>query len=160
MPSHYQGSLRDRKVLSTYIKLIRAVDSLIGHVSRTFYDNRLTISQFGVLDALYHLGPMCQSILAQKILKSSGNMTMVIDNLEKQKLVSRIRDKDDRRKMTVLLTKTGKDLFEELLPGHVALIAEAFTEFSVEEMDILGNMAKKLGWTLHPPVVRESLANM
>ena len=51
----------------------------------------LTISQFGVLEALYHKGPLCQRDIAAKILKSTGNITMVIDNLEKRELVRRER---------------------------------------------------------------------
>lgn len=150
MPSHYQGSEREKNVLSAYIKLVRAVDTMISHVSRTFYDNQLTISQFGVLDALYHLGPMCQSTLAQKILRTSGNMTMVIDNLEKQNFVQRIRDEEDRRKITVSLTPQGREIFEQVLPGHVELISEAFSAMSDDELNELGDLAKKMGVSLRP----------
>ncbi len=44
----------------------------------------LTESQFGVLDSLFHLGPMKQKEIGKKILKSGGNITMVINNLEKR----------------------------------------------------------------------------
>lgn len=105
----------------------------------------LTISQFGVLEALYHLGPMCQNDLAGKILKSSGNMTMVIDNLEKRSLVTRQRNPDDRRMVTVSLTKNGVDLIERILPEHVAAITDEMKILSPEEQIQLGELCRKLG---------------
>ena len=105
----------------------------------------LTISQFGVLEALYHLGSMCQNELAGKILKSSGNMTMVIDNLEKRNLVVRQRNPDDRRMVTVSLTKVGVELIEQILPGHVAAITEEMNFLSPEEQVELGELCRKLG---------------
>ena len=69
--------------LNTYTKLMRAAESVTGRISRVMTAAGLTISQFGVLEALQHKGPLCQKDIAAKILKSSGNITLVIDNLEK-----------------------------------------------------------------------------
>ena len=71
----------------------------------------LTISQFGVLEALHHKGPLCQRDIAVKILKSTGNITLVIDNLEKQGLVTRERTSEDRRYLTIRLTGQGADTY-------------------------------------------------
>jgi len=148
MPSHYYGGPEDIRVLDAYIKLIRASDTLLAHVQKTFNEYGLTLSQFGVLDALHHLGPQCQSILAQKILRSSGNMTMVIDNLEKRELVERQRDPEDRRRITVTLTTAGKELIQAAMPGHVRLIREAFEGLTKDEADQLAYLTKKLGLSL------------
>ncbi len=160
MPSHYKGTPQEQRVLNTYITLVRATDSLLSHVQKTFQERRLTISQFGVLDALHHLGPMCQSTLAHKILKSSGNMTMVIDNLERRKLVRRLRDRDDRRRMIVTLTPSGEEMIREALPGHVSLIRSAFVAFSDKELELLGDLTKKLGRTLNFPVRTETMVEV
>jgi MarR family 2-MHQ and catechol resistance regulon transcriptional repressor len=69
----------------------------------------LTISQFGVLETLYHLGAMCQTEIGSKLLRSGGNITLVIDNLEKQGLVRRQRDTEDRRLVNIHLTLTLLD---------------------------------------------------
>jgi MarR family 2-MHQ and catechol resistance regulon transcriptional repressor len=148
MPSHFKGTDNQQRALDAYIKLVRASDSVLTSVQKTFIENKLTLSQFGVLDALLHLGPMCQSVLAEKILKSSGNMTMVIDNLEKRNLVKRYRDDTDRRKVTVHLTPTGKRLIEGAMPGHVRLIEEAFASLSDRELEQLAKLTKKLGVSL------------
>ena len=65
------------------------------NANRHLSDHNLTISQFGVLEALYHLGPLSQRQLADKILRSSGNLTMVIDNLERDGLVRRDADPEE-----------------------------------------------------------------
>jgi MarR family 2-MHQ and catechol resistance regulon transcriptional repressor len=67
--------------LNTYTKLMRAAETVTGRVGRTMTAAGLTISQFGVLEALHHKGPLCQRDIAAKILKSTGNITLVIDNL-------------------------------------------------------------------------------
>ena len=145
MPSHYQGTPQEIQALDTYIKLTRAVDSLYSRLSRRGTIRDLTPSQFGVLEALFHLGSMSQSEISAKLLKSGGNMTLVIDNLEKRGLVQRNQDMVDRRITTVSLTAAGKDLITEVLPVHVAAILEEMNSISLEEQICLGQLCKKLG---------------
>lgn len=108
MATHYQGTEAEIRALDAYIKLSRAADSLTARIHRHLDASRLTISQFGVLEAIFHLGPLTQRDLAQKLLKSGGNMTLVIDNLEKRGLVRRDRQQKDRRCILVHLTKAGQ----------------------------------------------------
>jgi MarR family 2-MHQ and catechol resistance regulon transcriptional repressor len=105
----------------------------------------LTFSQFAVLEALYHLGPMPAGAVGQKILKSGGNMTLVIDNLERDGLVRRERDSKDRRVIHVHLTEAGKGKLEAVLPGHVAALVDEFKVLSAGEQEMLGKLCKKLG---------------
>jgi MarR family 2-MHQ and catechol resistance regulon transcriptional repressor len=98
-----------------------------------------------VLESLYHLGSMCQTQLASKILKSSGNLTMVIDNLEKRGLVHRVRDLEDRRKIQVQLTEEGRQLIAQVFPGHVASITEEMSTLTPQEQETLGSLCRKLG---------------
>ena len=91
MGTHYKGSRKETDALNSYIKLIRAAESLNSKINLELSKLDLTESQFGVLDALLHLGPLKQKEIGKKILKSGGNITMVIDNLEKQDLVQRIK---------------------------------------------------------------------
>jgi MarR family 2-MHQ and catechol resistance regulon transcriptional repressor len=98
-----------------------------------------------VLEALYHLGPLSQGEIGQKILRSSGNITMVIDNLEKKGLVRRERNKTDRRFFFVHLTDRGYNLINRIFPPHAAVIAQDFTVLTAAEQDTLGRLCKKLG---------------
>ncbi len=89
MGTHYVGPVEETRALDVYIKLSRAAESVTGRINGHLQDHNLTISQFGALEALYHLGSLQPSQLAQKVLKSTGNMTLVIDNLVKRGLVTR-----------------------------------------------------------------------
>lgn len=145
MPNRYAGSPDDRAALDAYVKLWRAAHAVEVNANRHLSDYNLTISQFGVLEALYHLGALSQRQLADKILRSSGNLTMVIDNLERDGLVRRDRDALDRRIMRVTLTDAGRDLIEQVLPRHVRGIREVFSAMTAEELEQLSVLTRKLG---------------
>jgi len=143
--STYKGGKVTVKALSAYVKLMRAAESLTARIHRNLAEVNLTISQFGTLEALYHLGPMTQVEIGAKILKSSGNMTMVIDNLAKRGLVRRERSKEDRRYFTVHLTDTGKKLISEFFPAHAGRISAEMSVLTASEQEQLGWFCKKLG---------------
>ena len=145
MPTHYSGPPQETLALNTFIKLTRSVESLTSRLSQRGTLGDLTESQFGVLETLYHLGSMCQNQIAAKILKSSGNLTMVIDNLEKHGLVRRTRDLEDRRKVQVSLTDEGRQLIEEVFPWQVAAITEEMSTLTPQEQETLGSLCRKLG---------------
>jgi MarR family transcriptional regulator, 2-MHQ and catechol-resistance regulon repressor len=145
MPSHYNGTPQEIQALDTFIKLTRSVDSLYSRLARRGALGDLTLSQFGVLEALYHLGSMSQSEICSKLLKSGGNMTLVIDNLERHGLVQRNQAIQDRRITTVSLTPAGRDLIGEVLPDQVAAIVEEMGAITIEEQKTLGQLCKKLG---------------
>jgi len=133
------------RALNTYTKLMRGSESVTSRVGRKMSDAGLTISQFGVLEALLHKGPMCQRDVASKILKSTGNITLVIDNLEKQGLVQRERSLEDRRYCTVLLTEKGRTLIEVTFAEVEAAIIAEMGVLTDEEQETLGTLCRKLG---------------
>ncbi len=145
MPTHYSGTDQEVLALDTFIKLSRASDALVARLNQRGTMAHLTTSQFGVLETLYHLGPMCPGDLSTKLLKSGGNITLVIDNLEKQGLVQRKRDTADRRMITVSLTPAGQALISQLFPAHAAAIAAELSCLTPEEQETLGNLCRKLG---------------
>ena len=145
MVKKYRPRTSEAQALSTYVKLMRATESVTARAHRQLSSFGLTISQFGVLEAIYHLGSMSQSEIGQKILRSSGNMTMVIDNLEKRKLVRRERNRADRRFFIIHLTDDGKKLISSIFPSHAAGIARALEVLTHTEQQTLGRLCKKLG---------------
>ncbi|MFK7844243.1 MAG: MarR family winged helix-turn-helix transcriptional regulator [Rhodothermales bacterium] len=145
MPTHFNGSEKEKLALDVYIKLSRATETISGLVNAHLQAHRLTISQFGVLESLYHLGPMQTSELGTKILKSSGNMTLVIDNLEKRALIRRERGQKDRRCIEIHLTEAGNTLIAEILPGHIAGVVDAIEILTQEEQQTLNTLCRKLG---------------
>ncbi len=147
MPQHtrYKGKKEEVRALQTYVKLMRAAESVTTRIHPHLADAGLTISQFGVLEALYHLGPLTQVDISKKILKSSGNITMVIDNLEKRELVRRERGTEDRRYITIKLTKAGKYLISKTFPSHATHIVREMSPLDPSEQDELARLCKKLG---------------
>jgi MarR family 2-MHQ and catechol resistance regulon transcriptional repressor len=145
MPTHYRGTPEEVLALNTFIKLTRAADSLMARLAQRGTLCELTPSQFGVLESLYHLGPMCQGEVSAKILRSTGNMTLVLDNLEKRGWVRRERDLGDRRKVNVSLTEEGREVISRILPHQVAAIVEEMSALTAEEQITLGRVCRKLG---------------
>jgi MarR family 2-MHQ and catechol resistance regulon transcriptional repressor len=144
---------KEARALGTYVKLMRAAESITSRVHKHLAVVGLSVSQFGILEALYHLGPLSQKDLGRKILRSSGNITMVIDNLEKRRLVSRKRDDADRRFFIVHLTDEGQKLIRQIFPPHAALITRELSMLSAKDQERLGNLCKKIGLieTSNPP---------
>jgi MarR family 2-MHQ and catechol resistance regulon transcriptional repressor len=143
--SRYQGSEAERRALNAFIKLQRAADSLSARLAPSVGAAGLTGSQLGTLEALYHLGPLCQKELGEKLLKTTGNITMVVDNLERRGLARRERGKEDRRYVTVHLTDTGRELIARVFPEHAAAITREMSVLTPEEQDELGRLCRKLG---------------
>jgi len=145
MGTHYKGSRKDINALNSYIKLIRAAESLSSKINLQLSESGLTESQFGVLDALYHLGPMKQKELGKKILKSGGNITMVINNLEKSGMVQRKKGEKDKRQFIINLTSNGKKTIQDLLPQVTKKIKKYFEILSKEELKELQRLCKIVG---------------
>jgi MarR family 2-MHQ and catechol resistance regulon transcriptional repressor len=124
---------------------MRASESVTNRVHRVLAGPKLTISQFGVLEALYHKGPLCQRDIATKILKSTGNITLVVDNLEKNGLVRRERDCEDRRYLTIHLSESGKQLISGVFAEVQASIIADMGTLTESEQELLGTLCKKLG---------------
>ena len=145
MRARYEGNEEESRALKTYVKLMRAAESVTARTHRHLSSTGLTISQFAVLEALYHSGPLSQREIGQKILRSSGNITMVIDNLEKAGLVRRERNEADRRFFIVHLTAKGDNLINKIFPPHAAVIAKDLGVLTAAEQNALGSLCKKLG---------------
>jgi MarR family transcriptional regulator, 2-MHQ and catechol-resistance regulon repressor len=145
MGTHHKGNKNETRALDTYIKLMRAVGSLGAPLERRLDEEGLTTTQFGVLEALFHLGPMCQRAIGEKLLTSGGNVTTVLDNLERRGLVQRVRSEEDRRFITVHLTDAGRSLIGEVFPRHLGRIVEALSPLAPQEQEELARLCKKLG---------------
>lgn len=121
-------------------KAFRTVDSL---VNETFRDYDLTPTQFNVLDLLYSKGAMKIATLIDNMLATSGNMTVVIRNLEDKGLVTRHKCSQDKRAYWIALTELGHDMVERALPAHIDKIEETFSILSRKEQEELVTLLKK-----------------
>ena len=145
MNSQLKGSARERRALAAYITLLRAANTTSSQAFKHLEPHGVTPSQFAVLEALYHIGPLCLSELARKILRTSGNLTMVVDNLEKSGMVKRVHSATDRRYISVEITEKGRALIAKIFPEHAAQVAEVMSRLTAEEQDTLRELCRKLG---------------
>jgi MarR family 2-MHQ and catechol resistance regulon transcriptional repressor len=145
MPTHYKGTKQETLALDTFIKLVRAGDALNARLGPLLDQYGLTASQFAVLEALHHLGPLCLGELARKILRTGGNLTLVARNLERDGLIRRVPSPEDRRVRRMEITAKGKSLIQKVFPEHVAALVGHMGALTSAEQQELGRLAKKLG---------------
>ncbi len=130
--------------LKVFAQLMWASENLKARVVSLPGKYGLTTSQYAILDVLYHMGPRSQKDLGGHILKTGGNITMVVDNLEKNGLVKRERSDKDRRVTYVHITDQGEKLFSEVFPLHIKDVEKEMSVLSPRELDELSRLCVKL----------------
>ena len=121
-------------------KAFRTIDA---KVSEPFKEFGLTTTQFGVLDVLYAKGELTIGELIESMLATSGNMTVVIKNMENKGWVTRVTCPTDKRAYLVSLTEEGESLIKKALPKHIAAVGETFSVLTESEQETLIELLKK-----------------
>ena len=148
MKSTKQYGKKTDLALSMWVKLTRAHDTFNHLTAANIRSYGLTPAQFGVIECLGHLGAMLIGDLTKKHLVSGGNMTVVVDNLEKDGLVERSVSNEDHRAFFVKLTPKGRRLFEKIFSKHARHVVKLASVLSESEQADLGELLKKLGTSL------------
>ena len=144
-PAPREWSREEEEALRLWIALARSYQTFAREVGIRVSDYGLTVPQFGILEALYHLGPLSLGELADKLLVTGGNITYVMDRLEKQGLVGRHRSETDRRVVEARLTPEGRAKIASVFPGHASFIQELVSPLDPEERRQLRELLKRLG---------------
>lgn len=129
----------------TYLVLWRAARALEHRARRSIEGTGLHATDFGVLEALLHKGPLPVNTLGKKLLLTSGSITTAVDRLAERGLVERKDDPADRRVRLVALTPRGRRLIEPAFARHAADLEEAASVLSREERATLVALLRKLG---------------
>jgi MarR family transcriptional regulator, 2-MHQ and catechol-resistance regulon repressor len=145
MGKKFRGTAVQERALNAYVKLERAANAAMAYARVGLEEAGLSLGQFAVLEALYHVGPLYLGDLARRILTSSGNLTLVIDNLEKRGLVKRRQPRKDKRFILATITPAGKKLIGRIFPAHAQRITTVMGRLTKTEQDKLGELCKKLG---------------
>ncbi|MGT2896147.1 MarR family winged helix-turn-helix transcriptional regulator [Streptococcus entericus] len=103
----------------------------------------ITHTQFGVLDYLYSKGEQKVGQILSGLLATSGNMTVVIKNMEKNGWVWTKTCPEDKRAKLVGLTEAGRALIERVLPEHLTKVEEAMSVLTDDEQEQLITLLKK-----------------
>lgn len=130
--------------LKLVIALSRATTGLHRGASRNMKENGLTPSQFEVLEVLYHKGAMKVCEIKEKILASSGNMTVILANLEKDGYIGRIMCESDRRSFILDITEKGKEVMDRTFPLHIAYLEDTLKNLNDSEKREIIRLLKKM----------------
>ncbi len=114
-------------------------------VERNIAGSGLCLTDFMVLEALLHKGPLTITQIQGKVLLASGSMTAAVDRVETMGLVIRKTTKEDRRARLLELTPEGRRLIEPAFAAHVAHLEQAMSALDSKEKNQLYRGLKKLG---------------
>jgi MarR family 2-MHQ and catechol resistance regulon transcriptional repressor len=145
LPAEPTWSDEEEEALRLWIALARCYTTYSRAIAGKVQEYGLTPAQFGVLEALHHLGPLPLGELADKLLVTGGNVTYVMDRLEAHGFVFRDRSDADRRVVQARLTPKGRALIRDVFPGHARFVLELASHLGVEERRTLRSLLKRLG---------------
>ena len=131
--------------LELFTVLSRAYNWVNAHATRDHRRYGLNPTEFGILELLYHKGPMPLQQIGEKILISSGNITYSVDKLEQKHLLVRKPAPNDRRVTFAELTEQGHALLDEIFPLHAQVLRVATASLNEEEKRQAIVLLKKLG---------------
>src|SRR5512132_1872425 len=115
-----RGSASQDATLKLWVVLARAYAAVAKHVEDDVARHGLTSAEFGILEALYHKGPLLLGEIQRKVLVSSGGITYLVDRLTAKGLVERQHCPNDRRARYAVLTTEGDALISDIFPHHAA----------------------------------------
>ena len=145
MGTHYQGGRTAMRALDALIKLARCAAAVQGPLDASIRAQGVTPSQFGLLEALLHLGPQEPCDLGPKLLTSRPNVVLIVDQLEERGLVRREPVPGDKRRVLVALTPAGRRLTARLFEKHVERVVETFAPLGAAEQEQLAALCRRLG---------------
>lgn len=129
--------------IHAHIVFRKAERIISANINKAIKKSGLTVSQFGILDVLYTKGEMKICELLNRVIATSGNMTVILKNMENSNLIYRQKDKIDKRAFVVGITEKGKKLFEDILPEHRKELENIYSILTEEDKKTLINILKK-----------------
>src|ERR1700678_1946420 len=136
---------KDTNGVHLWVLLWKATKAVEAHARRSVNGTELGLSDFGVLEALLHKGPLPINVLGKKVLLSSGSMTAAVDRLERGGYVERAAMSTDRRACIVHLTEEGSKLIRRVFAEHERDMERVFSRMDKSERKALANLLRKLG---------------
>lgn len=130
--------------LGSFISLMRGSNKFERIVKEDVSSYNLNITEFSVLELLFHKGQQTTQGIKEKILIASSSTTYVIDQLEKKNYVTRHVSEKDKRVTFVQISEKGKTLMEDIFPQHAETIENCFSHLEKEELEQLLKLLAKV----------------
>jgi MarR family 2-MHQ and catechol resistance regulon transcriptional repressor len=138
----------DSPGIHAWLVLMKAHRSLAKHAERSFAALDIGLTDFAILELLLHKGPQKVNDIGRRVGLTSGAITAAVDRSEKQGLVVRDFDSEDRRSRVVSLTPEGKTVIEKAFACHSEAMEDAMSALTTTELRALAAMLKRVGTTV------------
>jgi MarR family 2-MHQ and catechol resistance regulon transcriptional repressor len=133
--------------IHVFLVLWKAAHAVEAFAVKSIAEMEMCGSDFAVLEALLHKGPLPVNEIGRKVLLTSGSITVAVDRLEEKGLVERKAHGSDRRTRVVHLTKEGKRLITNIYSQHTTDLEELVSSsLTVTERATLIRLLKKIGY--------------
>jgi MarR family transcriptional regulator, 2-MHQ and catechol-resistance regulon repressor len=140
-------SLTGGSGVHVFLVLWKAARALQAYAEKSVSQLEMCGSDFAVLEALLHKGPLPVNEIGRKVLLTSGSITVAVDRLETKGLVERRASGSDRRARIVHLTKEGRKLITRAFAEHAADMERlASASLTRAERETLIRLSKKIGF--------------
>lgn len=133
------------RALKLWVVLARAYAAVAREVDADIARHGLTTTEFGILEALRHKGPLLLGEIQRKVLVTSGGITYLVDRLVAKGLAQREPSPDDRRARFAVLTPAGQALIDRIFPAHASFVARTMAGLSAHEQSEATALLRKLG---------------
>ena len=142
-----QESLTGGSGVHVFLVLWKAASAVQAYAESSISELEMCGSDFAVLEALLHKGPLPVNEIGKKVLLTSGSITVAIDRLENKGFVERRAHGTDRRARIVHLTKAGRKLITRVYADHAADMERlASASLTKAERQTLIRLLKKIGY--------------
>ena len=134
-----------RQSLSLWVVMHRTLATLTRRAESDIRERGFSLTEWGVLEYLYHKGRQPLANISRKVLITTGSVTYVIDNLERRGLVERQRCEYDRRIIYAVLTEQGRAIMQAEFPRHAEAVHDMMKPLTSTEKETVKALLKKLG---------------
>ena len=134
-------TIRTKEIIYSIRRLMQAGEHYTKELNKIY---NVSAAQINCLLALHENGPLPPSQIAKHMMVNSSTVTGIIDRLEKKDLVRRLRISQDRRVITVELTKSGKMLAENAPPPIQQKIIDGLSQLAPSKIDEIALILKRL----------------
>jgi MarR family 2-MHQ and catechol resistance regulon transcriptional repressor len=130
--------------LQLVIALARAYQAIEQGVRPQLAQGGLGMTEFAVLEVLYHKGALPLGEIRDRILVTGASTTYVVKKLEERGLMRRRTCAEDQRVVFGELTAKGRTLIDEVFPAHVDRLREVMAGLSVSEKHAVTRLLRRL----------------
>lgn len=139
------GKGEKNHALKLFIVLHLAFKSIDQVAHKHIKEKEMSITEFGVLELLYHKGKQTINQLRKRVLVASSSISYVVNELEQDGFIEKRKCTEDKRVTFIHLTDTGREMMDSVFPQHEKVIEEIMSDLNVEEKEQMIEMLKIIG---------------